>query len=160
METGWHLAEINIGKMTGSDINDPVMKDFVDQLDEVNVLAEQSKGFVWRLKSENNNATEIKAYDDPQMIINMSVWKSIEELEAFVYNGRHVEVMRRRKEWFHKMKFYMVLWYIPAGTIPTIDDAKKRLEHLEQNGPTAFAFDFKKRFPAPIIQKKDESTPV
>jgi hypothetical protein len=146
--------------MIGSDINDPVMKQFVEQLDEVNALAEQSEGFVWRLKDENNNATELKVFDDPQVITNMSVWESIEHLEAFVYNGRHVQVMRRRKEWFHKMKLYMALWYLPAGTVPTIDDAKKRLEHLEQHGSTAFAFDFKKRFSPPTIQPKDESTRV
>lgn len=98
METGWHLSQINIAKMIGSDINDPIMKEFVEQLNEVNALAEQSKGFVWRLKDENNNATEFKVFEDPQVITNMSVWESIEHLEAFVYNGRHVEVMRRRRK--------------------------------------------------------------
>lgn len=84
--------------MIGSDINDPIMKEFVEQLNELNALAEQSKGFVWRLKDENNNATEFKVFEDRQVITNMSVWKSIEHLEAFVYNGRHVEVMRRRRK--------------------------------------------------------------
>ena len=82
--TKYHLAQINIGRMIGINIHDPIMKDFVDKLDEVNAVAEKSKGFVWRLKDDNNNATGIKAFDDDQLIVNMSVWESIEDLEAFV----------------------------------------------------------------------------
>lgn len=156
--TDWHLAQINIGRMIGANINDPVMKDFVDMLDEVNEVAEKSKGFIWRLKDENNNATDIKAFDDDRLIVNMSVWKSIEDLEAFVYKSRHVDVLRRRKEWFSKMKFYMAMWYLPAGTIPTLEEAKKRLLHLEQNGPSAFAFDFKQRFSSPSEKFSGEKT--
>lgn len=126
-----------------------MMKDFVDRLDEVNAVAEKSQGFVWRLKDDNNNATSIKAFDDDQLIVNMSVWESIEDLEAFVYKGSHVEVLRRRKEWFSKMKFYMVMWWVPAGHVPSLEEAKKRLEYLEQNGPLEYAFDFKKRFAPP-----------
>lgn len=145
----FHLAQINIGKMLGTTINDPVMKDFVDQLDEVNSLAENSKGFVWRLKDEANNATNIKAFDDEQIIVNMSVWQTAEDLEAFVYRGRHLDVLKRRKEWFARLKMFMAMWWIPAGYTPTVTEAKSRLLHLEQQGPTAFAFDFKKRFPPP-----------
>ena len=151
----WQIAQINIGKMIGVNINDPIMKDFVDQLEEVNAIAEKSKGFVWRLKDDTNNATGIKAFDDDRLIVNMSVWETIEDLEAFVYKGRHVEVMRRRREWFSKIKFYMVIWWIAAGSIPTLEEAKKKLEYLEQNGPTSYAFDFKKRFaPAEEILSK------
>ena len=146
---GFHLAQINIGKILGASMNDPVMKDFVDQLDEVNALAEESKGFIWRLKDEANNATSIRAFDDDQVIVNMSVWQTAENLEAFVYSGRHLEVLKRRKEWFSRLKMFMALWWIPAGSVPTIEEAKKRLLHLEENGPSAFAFDFKKRFAPP-----------
>src|SRR5215213_369341 len=142
----WHLAQINIGRMVGANINDPVMKDFVDRLEEVNAVAEKSKGFVWRLKDDNNNATSIKAFDDDQLIVNMSVWESIEDLEAFVYKSSHVEVLRRRKEWFSKMRFYMVMWYLPAGNVPTLEEAKTRLEYLEKNGSSLYAFDFKSKF--------------
>jgi heme-degrading monooxygenase HmoA len=147
--TTWHLAQINIGRMTGANINDPIMKDFVDKLDEVNAVAEKSKGFVWRLKDDNNNATGIKAFDDDQLIVNMSVWESIEDLEAFVYKTSHAEVLRRRKEWFSKMKFYMAMWYMPAGSVPAVEEAKRRLEHLELYGASAYAFDFKQRFAPP-----------
>lgn len=152
----FHLAQINIGKILGASINDAFMKDFVDQLDEVNALAEESKGFIWRLKDDANNATGIKAFDDDQIIVNMSVWETVEDLEAFVYNGRHLDVLKRRKEWFSRLKMFLALWWIPAGSIPTIEEAKNRLLHLEQNGPSAFAFDFKKRFGPP----SEKSLPV
>jgi len=148
--TKWHLAQINIGRMIGTGINDPVMKHFVERLEEVNAVAEKSKGFVWRLKDDSNNATGIKAFDDDQLIVNMSVWGSIEDLEAFVYKGSHVEVLRRRKEWFSRMKFYMVMWYVRAGTVPTLEEAKTRLEYLEKNGSSLYAFDFKSKFAAPV----------
>ena len=156
--TEWHLAQINIGRMIGANINDPVMKDFVDLLDEVNEVAEKSKGFIWRVKDEGNNATNIKAFDDEQLIVNMSVWESIEDLEMFVYKSRHVDVLRRRKEWFSKMKFYMAMWYVPAGTMPTLEETKERLLHLEQYGPSAFAFDFKQRFSPPSGKLSSEKT--
>jgi hypothetical protein len=145
----WHLAQVNIGKMIGTNIDDPLMKDFVSQLDEVNDVAEKSEGFVWRLKTENNNATGIKAFEDDTILVNMSVWESIEDLERFVYSGHHLNVLKRRKEWFSRMKIYMALWYLPAGVVPTLEDAKKRLEAIEKNSASSFAFDFKKRFPAP-----------
>lgn len=145
----FHLAQINIGKMLGTTIQDPIMKDFVNQLEEINKLAESSKGFVWRLKDEANNATNIKAFDDEQIIVNMSVWETAEDLESYVYSGRHLEVLKRRKEWFSKLKMFMALWYIPAASVPTVEEAKKRLLHLEQNGATPFAFDFKRRFAPP-----------
>ena len=147
----WHLAQINIGRMVGATINDPVMKDFVDLLDEVNEVAEKSKGFVWRLKDDENNATNIKAFDDERMIVNMSVWENVEDLETFVYKSHHVDVLRRRKEWFSRLRFYLVMWWIPAGTIPTLEEAKKRLLYIEQNGPSPFAFDFKCKFA--LLQK-------
>jgi hypothetical protein len=152
----WHLAQLNIGKMVGMDITDPVMKYFVDQLDEVNALAENSKGFVWRLKDDNNNATSINPFGDQQIIVNMSVWESIEDLESFVYKGRHVDVLRRRKEWFSKMKFYMAMWYVPAGVIPTTQEAIDKLHYLEINGPSPDAFDFKQRFTPPSETTKEK----
>lgn len=156
MKTGWHLAQINIGRIVGESMEDPVMKDFVDQLDNINTIAEQSRGFVWRLKGEGDNATDDAAFSDPKIIVNMSVWESLEDLQAFVYKSQHLEVLKRRKEWFERLKFYMVMWYIPAGTIPTVDEAKKRLNHLEEKGPSPFAFDFKKVFPPPQIESDEK----
>jgi hypothetical protein len=143
-ETKWHLAQINIAKMIGATINDPVMTKFVAQLDEVNALAEGSPGFIWRLKDETNNATNINPYHDDRIIVNMSVWESLEHLKQFVYYGRHAEVLRQKRDWFVNFgKPYTALWHVPAGTYPTVGDAVKRLQSLDENGPTEYAFDFK-----------------
>jgi hypothetical protein len=139
-----HLAQINVAKMVGTTINDPVMEKFVAQLDEVNALAESSPGFVWRLKDETNNATNINPFGDERIIVNMSVWESLEHLKQFVYRGGHAEVLRQKRDWFVNFdKPYTALWHVPLGVYPTVGDAIKRLQSLEQNGPTDYAFDFK-----------------
>lgn len=146
----WHLAQVNIGRFIRP-VDDPANADFVNALDQVNALAEASPGFVWRLTGDGNNATDIKPFpDDPNMAINMSVWESVDALAAFVYrNMDHRGVMRRRREWFEEMNVYMALWWVPAGTLPTIKDAKARLALLEKLGPTAEAFTFRQPFAAP-----------
>ena len=141
-----HLAELNIGRMKGEDINDPIMARFKEQLEEINALAEGSAGFIWRLKDESGDATNIRAYEDPQMAVNMSVWEDFSALEAYVYSGRHVEVMKSRRDWFHRMDFYMVLWWVPVGHIPTVEEAKERLEFLQKNGASPYAFTFRQKF--------------
>lgn len=141
------LAQLNIAKMVGVNINDPIMLDFVAQLDEVNGLAESSEGFMWRLKDESGNATDLNPYDDVQLIVNMSVWENLEALEDFVFKGQHLEVMRRRREWFQKFgKASMVLWWIPEGHKPTLEEANERLIFLQTHGASAYAFDFKHKF--------------
>ena len=146
----YHLAQVNIGRFIRP-VEDPANADFVNALDQVNALAEASPGFVWRLTGDGNNATDIKPFpDDPNMAINMSVWESVDALAAFVYrNMDHRGVMRRRREWFEEMKVYMALWWIPAGTRPTIEEAKAKLALLEQLGPTPEAFTFKQPFAPP-----------
>lgn len=145
----YHLAQVNIGRFRQPPSH-PANTDFMSNLDRVNTLAEASPGFVWRLVGEGNNATDIRVFDDPNMAINMSVWTDVEALAAFAYrNLDHRSVMRRRKEWFEETKVYMVLWWAPAGTIPTLLDAKDRLARLERLGPTPDAFTFKQPFPAP-----------
>lgn len=147
----YQLAQLNIARMTGININDPIMADFVAQIDEVNNIAESSEGFVWRLKDESGNATNFNPFDDVKLIVNMSVWDSIETLERFAFNGRHLDVMRRRREWFQKFgKAYMVLWWIPEGHQPTLEEANERLAHLQEHGATAHAFDFRNKFPAEL----------
>lgn len=147
----WHLAQVNIGRFR-KPVEDPANADFMSALDHVNALAEASPGFVWRLKGEGNNATDLKPFDDPNMAINMSVWESVDALGAFVYrNLDHRGVMRRRREWFEEMPVYMALWWIPAGSLPTVEDAKARLAKLEADGPTAEAFTFRHPFPAPGV---------
>jgi hypothetical protein len=157
-EKAWHLAQINIAKIIGDSIEDPVMEKFVAQLDEVNALAEGSPGFVWRLKDESNNATSLNPYHDNKIIINMSVWETLEDLVRFVYQGRHAEVLRSRRDWFVNFgKPFTTLWYVPAGKFPTIEEAMERLQSLQEQGPTPFAFDFKTRFPEPAIVPQSKS---
>lgn len=154
----YHLAQVNIGRFI-KPVEDPANADFVNALDHVNALAEASPGFVWRLTGDGNNATDIKPFpDDPNMAINMSVWESVDALAAFVYrNMDHRGVMRRRREWFEERQVYMALWWIPAGTLPTIEDAKEKLALLERLGPTAAAFTFRQPFAAP---SGDDVAPV
>ena len=143
------LAQLNIAQMRGENMDDPIMARFKEQLDDVNVLAESSAGFVWRLKDETGNATDIQAFDDPKMIVNMSVWDNVSALEGFVFNGYHLEVMKNRREWFNKMAtVHMVLWWIPVGHIPTVEEAKARLDYLQAHGSTPYAFTFRQKFEA------------
>ncbi|HET9408119.1 MAG TPA: DUF3291 domain-containing protein [Candidatus Sulfotelmatobacter sp.] len=142
----YHLAQVNIGKMRGA-LEDPIMKGFVERLDEINALADRSPGFVWRLAVPGGNATYLRPYDDDRIIFNMSVWESVESLKDYVYRTAHKELVRQGKEWFEKFAgSYMAMWWVPIGHIPSIDEAKKRLAHLEAHGPTEFAFTFKKVF--------------
>ena len=147
---GFQLAQINIARSVAP-TDAPAMAEFMAALDPINALAESSPGFVWRLRDDSGNATSIHVFDDDLIIINMSVWESIDALFQFVYSSSHVEYFRRRREWFERFPTsYLALWWVPAGHIPTIDEAKERLEHLDAHGPTPLAFTFKQRFdPAP-----------
>ncbi len=142
-----HLAQINIGRIKAA-LEDPVMAGFVARLEDINALADRSDGFVWRLQGGEGNATYLRPFDDDRIVVNMSVWESIERLRAYVYSSAHAEVLRQRREWFEKFDGVMLaLWWIPAGRIPSIDEAKKRLASIERHGPTSFAFTFKTAFP-------------
>jgi hypothetical protein len=145
----WHLAQVNVG-IIAAPLDSPQLADFVAGLDPVNALADGAPGFVWRLQTEDGDATAIRAFDDDRILVNMSVWEDVESLGAFVYRSGHLEVLRRRREWFDRMtSVFLALWWIPDGTRPTVDEAKRRLELLEARGPTADAFTFKVPFPAP-----------
>lgn len=145
-DTLFHLAQVNIARMVAP-LDGPVMADFVAQLDEINALADGSAGFVWRFQGEGGNATYLRPYEDERVILNMSVWESTEALKAYVYQTAHAGVMRRRKEWFEKFDgAYMALWWVPTGHRPTVAEAKERLEHLRQHGPTAWAFTMREIF--------------
>ncbi len=147
-----HLAQLNLALMKAP-MDSPLLADFVAQIDAVNALAEASEGFVWRLKGDNGDATEFRFEGKPDLLINMSVWKSVEALEAFTYrNTAHLAVMRDRKKWFdHMERMHMVLWWIPAGHQPSLEEAKMRLEHLWEHGPTKQAFTFRTRFECPDV---------
>ena len=142
----WHLAQLNIGRAKGP-MDGPVMAGFAALLDPVNALADAAPGFVWRLQDDSGNATSIRAFDDDSLMLNMSVWESVEALRAFVYTTAHVDALRRRAEWFEKFdSVYVVAWWIPAGHIPSIEEAKERLDHLEAHGPTPYAFTLRQPF--------------
>jgi hypothetical protein len=133
-----HLAELNIGKFKYP-TSDPHMADFMNNLDRVNALAERSPGFVWRLKGDNNNATEFRVGDD--MAVNLSVWEDAKSLENYVFKTVHAQFYRRKQEWFDPMeKPHMVFWWVPEGHQPTLDEAHSRLLHYQSNGATEFAF--------------------
>jgi hypothetical protein len=145
----WHLAQLNIGRLRAP-VGDPIVAEFIDNLDHINALADASPGFVWRLQTEDGNATAVRPYDDETVLINISVWESVEALGNYVYRSGHVEFLRRKREWFEKMgEAYVVLWWIPAGTVPTTVEAVARLDQLRANGPSADAFTFGRPFPPP-----------
>jgi hypothetical protein len=145
----WHIAQLNVGRAIAPP-GSPELADFMAALDRINALAESSPGFVWRLQSASGNATDILVSDDPRSLVNMSVWDSVEALFAFVYRTAHTEVMQRRREWFEKpAQAHQVLWWIPAGHIPTLEEALQRLVDLRRDGPTERAFTFSRHRPPP-----------
>ncbi len=147
----YHLAQINIARLLAP-IDDPMIADFVAQLDTINALAERSSGFVWRLKDDSNNATELSPFDDPLIVVNMSVWESVEALRGFAYRSAHVEVFKDRFRWFERpTQAHMALWWVPEGHQPTATEGKARLEHLRAHGPTAAAFTFARQFAPAMV---------
>lgn len=145
----WHLAQINVGRLVAP-MGDLRVAPFFDALDRINSLSEQSPGFVWRLKSEAGNATDIQVTSDPLFIVNMSVWLNAEALFDFVYRSAHTPEMARRREYFERFQgAYQALWWVPAGYVPSVDEGLSRLWRLDRYGPTRDAFTFKMRFPAP-----------
>lgn len=143
-----HLAQLNIARLLAP-LNSPQLTDFVANLDRINALADDAPGFVWRLQTEEGDATALRPFGE-EYIVNLSVWEDVESLHRFVYRSAHIEIMRRRREWFEQpSEAYMVLWWIPQGHEPSIEEAAERLERLRRHGPTAEAFTFKKPFPAP-----------
>ena len=141
-----YIAEINIARMRFG-LEDPLMAPFVARLDEINALADSAAGFVWRLKTEEGNATYLRPYDDDRILVNFSVWESIETLREYVYKTAHAELIRDRRQWFEEFKgSQLALWWVPRDYTPTIEEAKLRLAHLEQHGPSPFAFTFRTVF--------------
>jgi hypothetical protein len=145
-----HVAQINIARLRAP-VDAPETAEFVAALDPVNACADGAAGFVWRLQTEAGNATSVRAFDDPLVIVNMSVWESIEALETFAFRDEgHLAVLRRRREWFERhVESDTALWWVPAGTTPTVGEAIARLVHLREHGPTPWAFSFRARFTAP-----------
>lgn len=141
-----NVAQLNVGRLRAP-MNDPIIDDFRMNLERVNALAEVSPGYVWRLQDESGDATSIKPFGDDLEIVNLTVWESIDALADFTYRSGHVELLRRRREFFEvPTRPILCLWWIPEGTIPTVEEAIARLEHLRAHGPTPRAFTFRHRF--------------
>ena len=137
---GHHLAELNIGRIRHP-LDDPRMADFADNLALVNGIAERSSGFVWRFTDASGNATNTRPFEDPLMIVNVSVWENVESLEKYVWQTVHKRFYGRRHEWFDKFEGpYFVMWWVPAGHRSSIQEAVGRLDHLKANGPSEHAF--------------------
>lgn len=145
----YHIANMNIARFR-YEPDDPRLSDFIDNLELINGLGERADGFVWRLKDDTGNAMAIRAYDDPRIILNLSVWKDLEALQRFAYRSEHVQFFRRRHEWFEPhTQPALALWWIRAGDVPTPVEARRRLELLIERGPSPESFTFKDRFAVP-----------
>lgn len=142
------LAQLNIAKAKHQ-LDSPEIKEFMDNLDPVNKLAEESEGFVWRLKDESGDATSIQAFSDPNIIVNMSTWESVDALKNFMFRTHHLSFMKRKSEWFHRLaEDTYVLWWVEDSVIPSIQDAVDRLAHLREHGDSPYAFTFKSNYTA------------
>ena len=146
----FYLAQYNVAWLVAP-LDDPRLADFNSNLDRVNRLADEAPGFVWRHQAADGNSTSVRIRDDDSLIINFSVWESAEALFEYAFHSGHAEMFRRRTEWFtHEEQPYAVLWWVPAGHLPTVEEAEERLAQLGADGPNAAAFTFKARFPAPV----------
>ena len=149
----FELAQVNLARLLAP-LDDPRLRDFVDGLEPVNALADAAPGFVWRLQTEDGDATAVQAFawdtaGSAGVLTNLSVWTSVRALADFVYSPGHLAVLRRRREWFGRVQeLTSALWWVPAGQRPTVTDAEERLRLLRAHGPTPAAFTLKRHFPA------------
>ncbi|MFB7247779.1 DUF3291 domain-containing protein [Streptomyces populi] len=143
----FELAQVNIARLKAP-LDSPQLKGFVEALEPVNAVADTADGFVWRLQDDSGDATDIRVLGDAWMMVNMSTWRDTNALTAFMYQGRHRELMARRREWFERLEeAATALWWVPAGHRPTVPEAESRLLHLREHGPTPYAFDLRTSFP-------------
>ena len=150
----YYLAQINIALMKAP-IDDPIMAEFAAALSQVNAVADQSPGFVWRLQTSSGDATDIRAYPDPRILVNVSVWRSVEQLKAYVYKSFHGEFFARRRQWFEKLPGeHFAMWWLPAGHLPTIEEGKAKLESLTLHGDSPECFTFANPYPSPIAARR------
>lgn len=162
MTAAWQLAQVNVALLKAP-LDSPELADFVAWLDPINAIADGAPGFAWRLQGDSGDATTIRIFDSDALIVNMSVWESVQALSDYVYRSAHSGVLRRRREWFHKMtEAHTALWWVSRGTRPTIAEAELRLKHLREVGPTAFAFTLKQIFEPSVVrpemQERDRRT--
>ncbi len=148
MPSGRHVAQINVARFR-LPRDHPANQGFMDALDHVNAMADASDGFVWRLvgdgDGDGNDATDIEAVPgDPNVLINMSVWRDVAALEAFAYRQPdHRKVLARRADWFDEVAPSFALWWVPVGHIPTVQEGLDRLAQLGREGPGDEVFTFR-----------------
>jgi hypothetical protein len=148
------LAQVNIARLKAP-LDTPLLADFVAALDPVNASADRTPGFVWRLQDDGGNATSIEGFKgdvgtSAGVIVNLSTWRSLDELGDWVYGDMHRTVLRQRHTWFERVaEATNALWWVASGHRPTVPEAEERLRHLREHGPTPFAFSMKTSFPAP-----------
>ena len=144
-----HLAQVNVGRLRAP-MDDALIAGFAGALEEINALADAAPGFVWRLQTEEGDATAVRAFADDTILINLSVWTSLETLADYVYRSPHTAYLRRRAEWFERMQeVFVALWWVPVGHVPTTAEAVDPLDRLRRHGPTPEAFTFRRPFAAP-----------
>lgn len=145
----YHLAQVNVARAK-AEMHTETMRGFMDQLDAMNHLADTSDGFIWRMVGQGGDYTSIRPFDDPLVIVNVSLWRDVGSLKNYVYKTPHMEIIRARHAWFDKMnEIQLALWWVPAGHLPTALEAREKLELVRQLGATAEAFTFAQIFPAP-----------
>ena len=145
----WELAQLNIGTIVAP-LDSEQLAGFVEALEPVNAIADAAPGFVWRLHDDAGDATSYRAFGDDRVMVNMSVWESVEALGDYVFRSGHVEIMRRHREFFVKLtEAFTVLWWVPAGHRPSVAEAEQRLEVLRADGATSYAFTFREPYGPP-----------
>lgn len=149
----YHLAQLNLARLKAPK-GDPLTEEFFNAIPAINTLAEAQPGFVWRLVGEVKDHTDVPFFLDPHLVVNISLWKDLESFRHFVYKSGHVQYIKRKKEWFQPFDGpFAVLWWVEAGEIPTLAQAKEKLELLKQDGPTQQAFDLHNLFQAPVTEE-------
>lgn len=157
----FELAQVNVGRLVAP-LDDPQLADFVAALDPVNAVADSAPGFVWRLQTDDGNATAVRAFEwdaagSAGIIVNMSVWRDLEHLAAFVYSDIHRQVLRRRRQWFQRMQeAYTACWWVASGHRPSTDEAEDRILHLRAHGPTAHSFTLRDSYPPPDAAQSEQ----
>lgn len=146
--SSYQLAHLNIAIMRFPETA-PEMTDFVNNLDPINALADRSPGFIWRLQDEEDEVVAARVFGDG-VLVNISVWENLESLRLYVFKSAHAEIMSRRQEWFSRSELASsVLWWVPEGTQPSMEEAAHRLQLLRNSGPSEEAFSFRKSFLSP-----------
>jgi hypothetical protein len=150
-----HIAQVNIA-LARAPLDSVQLSEFVALLAPVNALADAAPGFVWRLQTEEGDALAVRGFDNDRIIVNLSVWESVQHLAGFVYRDEHLAVMRRRREWFERIGLHVALWWVPVGRIPSVDEAEERLGHLREYGPTPYAFTFQSQYDRMSVARLDD----